>query len=372
MKSSSQSSVSHVLVISFLFFASLILFVSRAAAQEIGTVNNPGGGTTTTERDTRYGTYGVKVTIKDSKGRVFSEEWKGNKDNSGNRITLEENHTIFDKKNGGKTVFMKIFRPGPGPDGREKITEKIVQTDALGGVISEETNRYDKSEQTEGTIISVDPNSGKKTTKKYDPKTKKYEDVEPAKTEEPKKETPNPGNPGDRQTIDDTGFEFFGGFTYMRAPDESAKNLVGFNGSLFYDFTPHVAVGGDLGVVFGSTTNTIGTTKIDTSLHRQTFLFGPQFYFPRRDPGKVTPRPFVHWLVGGVHDTTRTTIGTTSVSSSATAFAMAIGGGVDINLNNHFAFRPIQFDYVPTHFGGAWQSNYRISTGLVIRFGGKK
>jgi len=140
------------------------------------------------------------------------------------------------------------------------------------------------------------------------------------------------------------------------------------NASLFYNFTPHVGVGGDFSALFGSTTDTVGTIKFDISLHRQTYLFGPQFNFYPNDKVKI----FVHPLFGGVHDTTKITIGTTTTSFSANAFAMAFGGGVDVNLNNHFAIRPIQFDYVPTHFGGAWQSNYRISTGLVIRFGGKK
>ncbi len=171
--------------------------------------------------------------------------------------------------------------------------------------------------------------------------------------------------------------ELFIGYAYMRAPDESAKNLNGFNASLFYDLTGHVAVGGEVSAAFGSAR--IGTT-IDTTLHRISFLAGPQVRFPAVcsfehvsdacNKRGVTISPFARALLGAVHDTSKTTIGTTSVSSSATAFAMDFGGGVDVNLNNRIAIRPIQFDYVPTHFGGAWQSNYRISTGLVIRFGG--
>ncbi len=150
----------------------------------------------------------------------------------------------------------------------------------------------------------------------------------------------------------------------MRAPKESAKNLVGFSGSLFYDFTPHVAVGGEVSIVFGS--NRIGT-NIDTSLHRYTYLFGPQFSFNANDKVKV----FVHPLFGGVHDTTKTTIGTTSVSSSATAFAMAFGGGVDVGVSSHIAVRPFQFDYVLTHFGAPRQNNFRFSSGIVFELGKK-
>jgi hypothetical protein len=104
------------------------------------------------------------------------------------------------------------------------------------------------------------------------------------------------------------------------------------------------------------------------SLHRQTYLFGPQFTFYPNDKVKL----FVHPLFGGVHDTTKTTIGTVTSDFSANAFAMSFGGGADVNLNHRFAIRPIQFDVMPTRFGGAWQSNYQISAGLVIRLGEKK
>src|SRR5437016_5761373 len=69
------------------------------------------------------------------------------------------------------------------------------------------------------------------------------------------------------------------GYDYMRAPDESAKSLNGFGGSLFCNVKSSISIGGDFGALFGSTTDTVGTTKIDVSLHRQTYLFGPQFNF---------------------------------------------------------------------------------------------
>jgi len=80
----------------------------------------------------------------------------------------------------------------------------------------------------------------------------------------------------------------------------------------------------------------------------------------------------LHPLFGAVHDTTTTIFGTTTTDSSASAFAMAFGGGVDVNLNQRLAIRPIQFDYVPTHFGRLWQSDYKLSMGVVIHLGKKK
>ncbi len=157
------------------------------------------------------------------------------------------------------------------------------------------------------------------------------------------------------------------GYDYMRAPDESAKNLNGFGGSLFCNVKPWIAVGGDFSALFGSTTDTVGTTKFDVSLHRQTYLFGPQFNIYPNDKVTVFFKP----LIGGVHDTGKTTFGTSSTDFSASAFAMSFGGGVDIRLNDHFAIRPFEFKYTPTHFGGEWQNNFGVSTGLVFRFGGR-
>ena len=160
--------------------------------------------------------------------------------------------------------------------------------------------------------------------------------------------------------------EFFGGGQYQRAPDEPVKNLYGFNASLFYNVTPNVGIGGDFSFLFGSTSETVGTVKFDTSLHRQTYLFGPQFNFYPDDNVKI----FVHPLFGGVHDSIKTTIGTTTTDFSANAFAMAFGGGLDVRVTPRVSFRVFQADYLGTHFGGNFQNNFRLSTGLVLRLGG--
>src|SRR5258707_11652947 len=161
--------------------------------------------------------------------------------------------------------------------------------------------------------------------------------------------------------------ELFGGGQYQRAPDEPVKNLFGVDTSLFYNVTPHVSIGGDFSFLFGSTSETIGTLKFDTTLHRQTYLFGPQFNFYPDDKVKV----FVHPLFGVVHDTVKFDFGTSTTDSSASAFAMAFGGGLDVRVTPRVSIRVFEADYLPTHFGGEFQNNFRLSTGLVLRFGGK-
>src|SRR2546422_10348292 len=73
--------------------------------------------------------------------------------------------------------------------------------------------------------------------------------------------------------------------------------------------------------------------------------------------------------------------GISSGVTSATAFAMAFGGGVDIGLSRHFAIRVAQVDYLRTNFRSAGalstgllsninghQNSYRYSAGIVFRF----
>ena len=57
------------------------------------------------------------------------------------------------------------------------------------------------------------------------------------------------------------------------------------------------------------------------------------------------------------------------MSLSDTALAAALGGGVDIKLNDAFAIRAVQADYLMTRFLDERQDNLRLSFGVVFRFG---
>jgi peptidoglycan-associated lipoprotein len=67
--------------------------------------------------------------------------------------------------------------------------------------------------------------------------------------------------------------------------------------------------------------------------------------------------------------------------TSANAFAMAFGGGVDIGLSKHVAIRAAQVDFIRTQFNsndalatglstdfGDHQNSFRYSGGIVFRF----
>jgi hypothetical protein len=53
---------------------------------------------------------------------------------------------------------------------------------------------------------------------------------------------------------------------------------------------------------------------------------------------------------------------------------MAVGGGVDLRLSRHFAFRLMQADYYYTRLANGvndHQNNLRIGAGLLIRLGSR-
>jgi hypothetical protein len=65
----------------------------------------------------------------------------------------------------------------------------------------------------------------------------------------------------------------------------------------------------------------------------------------------------------------------TRVTASHTGFAMMAGGGLDIKLSKHIAFRPIGADYyltrVPSFVSGDTtnRNNFRYSAGINFLFG---
>ena len=97
-----------------------------------------------------------------------------------------------------------------------------------------------------------------------------------------------------------------------------------------------------------------------------TYLFGPRLNWRKFDYFV----PFGEFLIGGATGGAEL-IGTTNQS----AFATAVGGGVDMVLTKGLAWRVAQLDYLMTSFSGpavaatGRQNTFRAGTGLVLRFG---
>ena len=98
----------------------------------------------------------------------------------------------------------------------------------------------------------------------------------------------------------------------------------------------------------------------------ETFLFGPRINFRHFDHFV----PFIEVMFGAAHAGAQLT-GDTSQST----FALAAGGGVDVVLTKYLAWRFFEADYLMTNFTGPLvnpegrQNNFRIGSGLVIRWG---
>jgi hypothetical protein len=170
--------------------------------------------------------------------------------------------------------------------------------------------------------------------------------------------------------------QVFGGYSYLHLGSVSAQttldcpgvgcpitttttihlNLNGWEASASFNPVP----------VFGFTADFAGNygTLDASTVHMQTYLFGPQVHFP----GPISP--FAHVLFGDAHEAIGNgSSGATEVTgSSANAFAIAAGGGLDIKLVPFVSLRVIQIDDLITRFGSATQHQPRASAGLVIHF----
>ncbi len=154
-------------------------------------------------------------------------------------------------------------------------------------------------------------------------------------------------------------------YSYLRANPATSGiggfNLNGGSASAAYNFRDWLSGVADFG---GYQVGKINSVNVDN--HLITYLFGPRFTYRRSR--RITP--FGQVLFGAA----RTGSGVFATTNSRTAFASAFGAGVDWNVRDRFSIRPLQFDYLLTHFpegasgNNLTQNNLRVSTGIVFHF----
>jgi len=197
-------------------------------------------------------------------------------------------------------------------------------------------------------------------------------------------------------------YEAFLGYTYVRANQFNqetglGKTIGGFdmNGGsaqFIYNFNKSFSGVADVGAVAKQNVGIINADNTTTF-----YLFGPRWSY--RNHSRFTP--YAQILFGGAtravsrkldvvtgsnipvfpvvtpHDLfpgADTEI-TAEVSASQTAFAMAVGGGLDWKLGKRISFRPIAVDYVLTRFPSLLtgdshnQNSIRASAGFLFTFG---
>jgi hypothetical protein len=172
----------------------------------------------------------------------------------------------------------------------------------------------------------------------------------------------------------------FGGYSLLH---NNSNNFNGWDAQGTFNFTPHIGATADFS---GNSRQLAGISFLGfsagTQQHLYNFLFGPTAtaYF-----GKSSV--FGHALFGEAHSSLSAGVtvpilgGISAPVTSANAFAMAFGGGVDFGLSRHFAIRAAQLDYIRTSFNstdalaaglstnlGNHQNSFRYSGGVIFRF----
>jgi len=181
------------------------------------------------------------------------------------------------------------------------------------------------------------------------------------------------------------GLVVFGGYSYLRPPVTAtetfacplicplnpvslssvtnSQNLNGWELSATYRFLPFLGIASDFSGHYGAAVSHSGS-----DVHQHNFLFGPEVSLPAR------VSPFAHVLFGATHQSLSsgslfTPNGVISIPSVAnSAFATAIGVGIDLKVIPHVWIRPIQIDYLATRLHGGTQNQPRVSAGLVLHF----
>ncbi len=181
--------------------------------------------------------------------------------------------------------------------------------------------------------------------------------------------------------------EISGGYSYMNfhpnVPQLTSLNLNGGGAGFVYNFNSWFAVKAEfMGYAFASgwshRLQELGYVgSAGSSLF--TYQFGPQI---KRHSGKL--QPFVQTLYGVAHSNGYAQVlaakgsGTYLLNAggaSSTAFAMELGGGLDIPLSRTVQLRPVEVDYQLTRFGyknfSANQNNFKYFGGINFTLGGK-
>jgi opacity protein-like surface antigen len=177
--------------------------------------------------------------------------------------------------------------------------------------------------------------------------------------------------------------EWFMGYSYLRAiPQLAAGNrmmwLNGGSTSIAFNFNRYLGIVGDFGG-FNETRLLVSTVGVPSSVRAVdsgtvfTYLVGPRLSY--RTHERFTP--FAQALFGGIHASEESLCPSCApLLPSENSFAMTAGGGLDVKVRRHIAIRLIQAEYLMTRFENlatgttASQNDMRLSTGIVLRFGG--
>jgi Outer membrane protein beta-barrel domain len=179
-------------------------------------------------------------------------------------------------------------------------------------------------------------------------------------------------------------FEVAGGYSYMNfhsnLPSLTSENLNGGGGAVVFNVNSWFGIKADLmdyafGSAWSTTLHELGFVG-PAGANLFTYQFGPQIKWRAHKW-----QPFVETLYGGAHSKGFASVlqargnGTNLLvgGGNHNAFAMEIGGGLDIPLSKTIQVRPVEVDYQLTRFGykaySANQNNFKYFGGINFTFG---
>ena len=185
-------------------------------------------------------------------------------------------------------------------------------------------------------------------------------------------------------------WEFFIGYAHERAnngadrldrrglavnPNGSTQRVdfvggrIPYNGAtteVVANVTPHIGLVANFSATFANTdfVDSLSGRSFHARLSRYLLLGGPRYNWRNSSPFI----PYAHALFGVARYQAKFRDGDfTCPDTSETAFAMALGGGLDIRASKHIDIRAGQVDYLPVFFSGKREDGLRFSAGVKIK-----
>lgn len=147
-------------------------------------------------------------------------------------------------------------------------------------------------------------------------------------------------------------------FGYAHVTGDLGQN--GWEISAAKNFNQYLAAEADFTGSYGNTSILNTTFK----QHQYSFLFGPKVMFNLNNTDRWTP--FAHLLFGVGHTGLDSNV--PGATDADTAFAWALGGGVDYNITHNIAARG-KLDIYHTDYFSSGDAHARWGFGLVYKFG---
>jgi opacity protein-like surface antigen len=140
----------------------------------------------------------------------------------------------------------------------------------------------------------------------------------------------------------------------------------GVTGEVVANVHENIGLVANFAVTFANTdfADRLSGRRFHARITRYTMLFGPRYNFRTESPFL----PFVPALFGAVrYNADFRDNDFTCPDTNATAFAMALGGGLDIRASKHVDIRAAQVDYLPVFFSHKREDGLRFSAGVKIK-----